>query len=1031
MLVRLTGPAAVFAAAIGFVTVGHLDAQPAPDAKAAAVDFARDVRPILNRHCVACHGAEKQKGGLRLDRRADALRGGDSGKAVVPGNAADSLLLNLISGADPDAVMPPRGDRLTPAEVGVLRAWIEQGARWPDDGSAVGNPADWWSLKPLVRPTVPTVPAAAGFVVRNPIDAFVLATLRANGLTPSPEADRRTLIRRLYFDLIGLPPTPDEIDAFAADPDPLAYEKLVERLLASPHFGERWARHWLDVVHFGETHGYDKDQPRPNAWPYRDYVIRAFNADKPYSRFVREQIAGDVLFPGTADGIEALGFLSAGPWDFIGHVELPESKIDGRVARHLDRDDFVSNTVGTFLSLTAHCAQCHNHKFDPIPQEDYYRLQAVFAAIDRADRTYDPDPGTGPRRAELTAKRAAAQERVTRVEDAAKAKAGPALAELDRRLASAKQVSGARPPEHGYHSALADKADAAKWVQVDLGESLALDRVVLRACHDDFNSIGAGFGFPVRFKVEVSDDATFARAAVVADHTAAEFPSPARNPVRLAAGGAKGRYVRLTATKLAGRLPTDFILAVSELEAFDAAGANRAAKKAVASLDSIEAPARWRRANLTDSKFPTGTPEELTALTARRTRLLEDALTPEATAELKAALADRDTADQELRKLPATQRTAYVGTVHTGSGNFLGTGKDAGRPRPIHLLARGDVTKPGREVVPGPLTQIPGLPAALDLPPDHREGDRRAALARWVTDAKNPLTWRSAANRVWQYHFGRGIVETPNDFGKMGALPTHAELLDWLAAELRECDSLKHLHRLIVTSSTYRQSSSTRNAECGMRNAGTLGAMAAATGFPVLIPQSVIRNPQSVDADNRYLWRQNRRKLEAEAVRDSILWAAGKLDRTMGGPSFRDFVVERPEHSPHYQYHLHDPDDAKSHRRAIYRFVVRSKQQPFMAALDCADPSLAVDRRNETVTPQQALALLNNRLAVTMAGHFAGRVRPLATDDAGRVAAAFRLAVGRAPTADERRTLADYATAHGLPAACRLILNLNEFVFAD
>jgi len=997
MLRRLAGPAAVALLAAGLLAAGHLGAQPAPAAKAAPVDFTKDVRPILDRHCVSCHGPEKQKGGLRLDRRADALRGGDGGKAIVPGTPADSPLLKLVSGADPDNVMPPRGERLTAAQVDILRAWIEQGARWPDDGSAVANPADWWSLKPLTRPPVPTTPAPPGFVVRNPIDAFVLATLRARNLAPSPEADRRTLIRRLYFDLIGLPPTPEEIDAFAADADPEAYEKLVERLLASPHFGERWARHWLDVVHFGETHGYDKDQPRPNAWPYRDYVIRAFNTDKPYSRFVQEQIAGDVLFPGTADGFEALGFLSAGPWDFIGHVELPETKIDGKVARHLDRDDFVSNTAGTFLSLTVHCAQCHNHKFDPIPQEDYYRLQAVFAAIDRADRPHDPDPATGAKRTELTARRAAAQERVSRIE----AKAGPALAELDRQIAAAKQP-GARPAEHGYHSNIEAQPDRAKWVQVDLGESVALDRVVLRPCHDDFNGIGAGFGFPVRFKVEVSDDAAFARPALVADHTAADFANPALTAVRLPANGAKGRYVRLTATRLVSRMPTDFILAVSELEALDAVGVNRAAGKAVSSQDSIEAAPRWRRANLTDGKFPTGAAaEDTAALAARRAKLFDDALAPADAVSLRAAVADRAGADQELRKLPATQRTAYVGGVHTGSGNFVGTGAKAGTPRPIHLLPRGDVTKPGRVIEPGPLSQIPGLPKAFDLPAGHREGDRRAALARWITDAKNPLVWRSAANRVWQYHLGRGLVETPNDFGRMGALPTHPELLDWLAAELRDRDSLKHLHRLVVMSSTYRQSSAT-NAEHAR-----------------------------ADVDNRYLWRQSRRKLEAEAVRDSILWAAGKLDRTTGGPSFRDFVVERPEHSPHYQYHLHDPDDVKSHRRAVYRFVVRSKQQPFMAALDCADPSLAVDRRNQTITPQQALALLNNRLAVTMAGHFAERVRPLAADDAGRAAAAFRIAVGRAPSAEERRTLGDYAAAHGLPAACRVVLNLNEFVFAD
>ncbi|MFO0800436.1 MAG: DUF1553 domain-containing protein [Gemmataceae bacterium] len=1001
MLRCLAGPAAVALAAVGLLLTGHLDAQPAPASKAAPIDFAKDVKPILDRHCVSCHGPEKQKGGLRLDRRADALRGGDSGKAVVPGNANDSHLLKLVSGADPDNVMPPRGERLTAAQVTILRTWVEQGARWPDDGSAAANPADWWSLKPLARPPVPTPAAAVAFPIRNPIDAFVLATLRARNLTPSPEANRRTLIRRLYFDLIGLPPTPEEIDAFAADADPQAYEKLVEKLLASPHFGERWARHWLDVVHFGETHGYDKDQPRPNAWPYRDYVIRAFNADKPYSRFVQEQIAGDVLFPGTADGFEALGFLSAGPWDFIGHVELPESKIDGRVARHLDRDDFVSNTVSTFLSLTVHCAQCHNHKFDPIPQEDYYRLQAVFAAIDRADRQYDPDPATGAKRAELTARRTAAQERVSRIEAAAKAKAGPELAELDRQIAAAKQP-GARPAEHGYHSTIEDRPDRAKWVQVDLGESVALDRVVLRPCHDDFNGIGAGFGFPVRFKVEVSDDAAFARPALVADHTAADFANPGLAAVRLSANGAKGRYVRLTATRLVSRMPTDYILAMSELEAIDAAGANRAAGKTVTSLDSIEAGPRWRRANLTDGKFPTGTAtEDVTALTARRAKLLADVLTPADALALRASVDERDGADLELRKLPPTQRTAYVCAVHTGSGNFVGTGTNAGRPRPIHLLPRGDVTKPGREVQPGPLSQLPGLPASFDLPVIHREGDRRAALARWITDAKNPLVWRSAANRVWQYHFGRGLVETPNDFGRMGALPTHPELLDWLAAELRDRDSLKHLHRLIVTSSAYRQSSAT-NADYAR-----------------------------TDADNRYLWRQNRRKLEAEVVRDSILWAAGKLDRSMGGPSFRDFVVERPEHSPHYQYHLHDPNDPASHRRAVYRFVVRSKQQPFMAALDCADPSLAVDRRNQTITPQQALALLNNRLAVTMAGHFAERVRPLATDDAGRAAAAFRIAVGRAPTAEERRALGDYAAAHGLPAVCRVVLNLNEFVFAD
>jgi hypothetical protein len=331
----------------------------------------------------------------------------------------------------------------------------------------------------------------------------------------------------------------------------------------------------------------------------------------------------------------------------------------------------------------------------------------------------------------------------------------------------------------------------------------------------------------------------------------------------------------------------------------------------------------------------------------------------------------------------------------------VGTGATGGKPRAIHVLPRGDVTKPGKEVVPGAVVALPGINESFTLPTNHTEGERRASLAKWVTDPKNPLTWRVMANRVWQYHFGRGIVDTPNDFGKMGQLPTHPELLDYLASELRDHQSLKKLHKLILMSGAYKQVSTSIEANA------------------------------TVDVDNRYLWRQNRRKLEAEAVRDSILAVAGKLDLTPGGPSFRDFVIEKPEHSPHYQYHLHDPEDPKSHRRAIYRFVVRSKQQPFMAALDCADPSLAVDKRNQTQTPQQALALLNNKLAVAMAKHFASRVDKLGTTDAERVTVAVRLALGRAPTAKERDALAAYAKEFGLANACRVILNLNEFVFVD
>ena len=964
-----------------------------PPADQRPVDFDRDVRPILVKHCYACHGPEKQKGGLRLDRKRDALQGGDDGPVIVAGKGAESPLVRLTAGLEAGRVMPPTGARLTGEQVGVLRAWVDQGAKWPETGET-SDPLDWWSFRALARPALPTLSAEDESSVRNPVDRFILAKLREKGLAASPEADRRALIRRLYFDLLGLPPTPADVETFIKDPAPDAYERLVDRLLASPAYGERWARHWLDVVHYGDTHGYDKDQPRPNAWPYRDYVIRALNADKPYARFVQEQIAGDMLFPDTADGITALGFIAAGPWDLIGHAEVPETKIDGKIARHLDRDDMVANTINTFVGLTVQCAQCHNHKFDPIKQEDYYRLQAVFAALDRADRPYHTDPNAARRYRELTAKRTALRKKQQELDAQVKAAGGPTLAELDQKIAAATKPAAVRP-EFGYHSGLSQKPDVVKWVQADLGQSAVLDRIVLWGCHDDFNHIGAGFGFPVRFKVEVSDDPAFkANVSVVADHTAADVPNPGVALQTFPAKGAKGRYVRVTATKLALR-QNDYNFALAEVEAFDPAGKNLAAGAAVTALDSIEAPVRWRRSNLTDGYAPgraaTG---DLAKLKADRAALVARVTGPATAKAVTETAADLATVDRELAQVPPTG-VVYAGTVYNGgSAAFRGTGPDGGKPRRIFVLKRGDVKNPGPEVGPGTVNVIRGLPGNLHVPADAPEGDRRAALARWITDPKNPLTWRSIVNRVWQYHFGRGIVATPNDFGKMGQLPSHPELLDWLAAEFRDGgQSLKSLHRLLVTSATYRQ---------------------ASTGDERF---------EKIDADNVYLWRMSRRKLEAEAVRDAALVVAGRMDRTMGGPAFRDFVVEHPEHSPHYEYQLHDPDDPKAHRRSVYRFLVRSKPQPFMTVLDCADPSMQVDKRTETLSPLQALALFNNGFMLTMARHLAER--------AGNVTEAFRLALAREPTADERQALEAYAKRYGLANACRVILNLNEFVFVD
>jgi mono/diheme cytochrome c family protein len=1002
------------------VLAGSLAAQAAPVSPselaptAAAVDFVRDIAPIFHARCLKCHGPDKQSSGYRLDHKQIALtRGDEHAPNIVPGHSADSPLVRFVAGLDAEIVMPPKGERLTAAEVALLRRWIDGGADWPDAASVeLADPLDWWSLRPLARPPLP----AGALRPEQAIDAFLDQQLAARGLAMSPAADARTLCRRIFVDLTGLPPTPEQIDAYVADPSIDKFERLVDRLLASPHYGERWARNWLDVVHYGDTHGYDKDQPRPHAWPYRDYVIRALNGDKPYARFVQEQVAGDVLFPGTRDGIEALGFLAAGPWDLIGHAEVTEDKIDGKFARHFDRDDMVGNTIGTFASLTVQCAQCHDHKFDPVTQADYYSLQAVFAAVDRADKPYDLDPAIAAERARLQGEQRELAAADLALQQDLVERGGRRLAALTTAIQAAEQsaAAGVRP-EYGWHSGIAASADVEKWVQVDLGVAVAIDRVVLAGASDDFQGIGAGFGFPVRFRIEASEDAVFgdsgdpksggARTAIAA-HEHTDYANPGTMPQVFPATGVRARYVRVTATRLALR-NDDYIAALAELQVFDAAGDNVALGAPVTSGDSIEAPVRWARQNLTDGIYPAarGDGERLATLREQREALLAELLDEPArrarTEHAEAMVANREA----LAALPAPE-LVYAATVHTGTGAFCGTGAQGGKPRPIFLLRRGQVTQPGPERQPAAIAALePLLPARFVLADDAAEGQRRAALAAWLTDPRNPLVWRSIVNRVWQYHFGRGLVDTPNDFGRMGALPTHPELLDWLAITFREDlgGSLKALHRLIVTSAAYRQSSS-------IANERALGC----------------------DNGNALLWRANARKLEAEAVRDAVLSVSGTLDLTAGGPGWQDFVVEHPEHSPHYRYDLADPDDPRTWRRSIYRFIVRSQMQPFLTSLDCADPSQRVDKRNECVSPGQALTLLNNAFLLAQAKHFAARVAAEAgSDPAAQIVRAFRLATGRTPTAVELQPLVAYAAQHGMANVCRLLLNLNEFTFLD
>ena len=950
---------------------------------------------ILEQRCIQCHDAAEAKGGLSLEVRDAAIKGGESGPAVVPGKPEDSPLWQQISGDKPD--MPKGAPALSAADRETLRKWIVDGANWPAaplrDRRAEAT--EWWSFQPLKKPEGEPV---------NGVDLFLRKAMAQQGLTPSKEADRATLIRRLNFDLIGLPPTPEEVQAFEQDSEPGAYERLVNRLLDNPGYGERWARHWLDIVHFGETHGYDKDKLRPNAWPYRDYVIRAFNEDRPYGRFIEEQLAGDVLYPGTADGIEGLGFIAAGPWDFIGHAEVLETKIDGKVARHLDRDDMITNTIQTFCSLTVQCAQCHNHKFDPISQEDYYALQAVFAAVDRTDRAYDRDPEVGRKRTQWSADLKQQQAEIDRVENSVRDRAGETLKALDMRIAEmekqAAATAGQYPVEFGYHSGIEPKADTEKWVQVEFAEPVELTEIVLRPCHDDFGGIGDGFGFPPAFRVQVADDAAFTMNVRTISEKA--IANPKLSPVRVHVDKQTARAVRVTATQLAVR-QNDFIFSLAELEALKADGTNAARGAAITSLDSIEAGPRWGKKNLTDGLFP-GAKADVAAPLAEardvRQKLWDSTITADERGTLATLAGRKAQLQADLATLPP-QSVAYIGAVHTGGGAFTGTGANGGKPRPIHRLTRGNVTQPLEEVGPGALTAVAGLAARFDLPPDQPEGQRRAALAHWVASPNNPLTWRSAVNRIWQHHFGRGLVETPNDFGRNGALPSHPELLDWLACELREHQSLKQLHRTIVLSATYRQVSSDD-------------------------PEKA-----KLDGDNRWLWRMNRRRLEAEPLRDAVLATSGLLDPTMYGPSFQDFVIEHPEHSPHFEYRLHDPSDTKCFRRSVYRFLVRSQPEPFMASLDCADPSMQVDRRNESASPLQALSLWNDAFMLTTArlAEEKSRANPATLDQ--QIERAWLYSFSKPIPAEDLSVLKDLAKEHGMSSVWRVLWNSNRFVFVE
>jgi hypothetical protein len=882
---------------------------------AADVDFARDVRPIFAR-CVGCHGPEKQKGGLRLDRKADALRGGDSGTVIVPGKAAESLLIRKVSSKDADERMPPTGDPLKADEVDRLRRWIDRGADWPADDRKEVH----WSLRPVARPAPPSV--AHTDWPRNPIDCFVLARLEHDRLAPSAEADRRTLIRRVTFDLTGLPPTPDQIAQFIIDPSPDAYERLVDRLLASPAYGERWARHWLDVVRFAESNGFETNLARARAWPYRDYVIQRFNADKPYDRFVTEQLAGDTL------GVDAAtGFLVAGAEDIVKSPDI--------VLTHQQRADELHDMVGTtgstFLGLTVGCARCHNHKFDPISQSDYYALTAVFSGVKHGERSIERPEETKQRLARASGLRAE-------------------LARLDRDLDDAEPL--AQPGiAAGRRSAVNPRRNVERFAPLDAKavRFTVLATNDLEPCIDELEVFAAG---PERHNIARGAKPTSSGNYSGSDRHKLEHINDGRyGNGRSWISNELGRgWVQL---EWAESLVIDQIVWGRDRE----------------QQFKDRLPIRYRIEVKTDA-------EDWQVVASSDDRQPYDRSKSAAEEPRRAAL---------LRKLKEAEQpaSAYVGMF--------------AKPEPTFRLFRGDPMQKREPVAPAAPEAVG---PKLQLPKDAPDRERRLALARWLTDPANPLPARVMVNRLWHYHFGRGIVDTPSDFGAHGGKPTHPELLDWLAAEFVENGwSLKHIHRLLVTSATYRQSSAANDR-------GT-----------------------AADAQVRLLWRYPPRRLEAEAVRDAMLAVSGALDRRMGGPGFDLF-----ESNDNY-VKVYTPKQTfgpAEFRRLVYQSRPRMQPDDTFGAFDCPDGGQIAPARTRSTTPLQALNLLNSPFVLQQAAMLADRLRREAGDEVGeQVRRGFLLAFGREPTAGESTGAAVLIREHGLAAFCRAVLNTSEFLFVD
>lgn len=923
------------------------------------VDFQREIAPILESHCLRCHYDGNAKGDVSLSHSTDLF---DQGY-VFRGDVEASYLIDLVTGEnDEPPAMPKEGEPLSNSDVQLLETWVAQGAEWPDGiklRERSKADAGWWSLQPL-----------RSFPENQTLDPFIDEKLQARGLRRNPPADRRTLIRRATYDLTGLPPTPAEIEAFLNDSAPDAYEKLIDRLLASPRYGERWGRHWLDVVRFGESNGFERNVIIDDLWPFRDYVINSLNDDKPFDQFIREHLAGDVFGKGVPEVEIGSAFLVAGPYDNVGNQDA----VQAAQIRANTIDEMIRASSEAFLGLTMGCARCHDHKFDPLLQRDYYSWYATFSGVRHGSREW-----------------ASAEDKRRRVEQLKPLNAR--VAELERRQreldAEILKRIRAKLPEY-----------EAKWTRPPI------DRT---GTEEIFEPVVARF---VRLISEANDINPNTNRGLRIDEFEVWSRGPESRNVALASNGGQASG--------ASRRIDDFPGAYGPHLAIDGKTGARYIATGNDLTIELAKPTEIHRVVFSSAKGET-TPEH-----GKFSFTADYRIEVSADGEIWTQVADswdrqpvdiggRDRhIDRRLRKLETTdedrrqqteiaqqlaaarQAVAQVPRLPTA---WIGSRDPSDAKGPFQIFLGGSPQRRGDPVVPASLSVIE-TSHAYQLEETVTEDQRRLALANWIAHPENPLTPRVLANRVWHYHFGTGIVATPSDFGYMGGRPTHPELLDWLATQLIANNwQLKPLHKLIMLSETYQQASTYR-------------------------PDAA-----AIDADARLLWRFPMRRLSAEEIRDTMLMISGQLNETRGGPGFRLYEYLQDNVSTYVPLEQHGPE---TYRRAVYHQNARASVIDLMTDFDQPDCAFSTPRRAETTTPLQALTMLNHTFTLDMANFLAARLQEEAgTDPADQIVLAYRLCYGREPAASEANACLRMIEQHSLAALCRVLLNTSEMIYVE